>query len=261
MEDVMKQTKNITVAVALLAATLVPLAAGCAQQRIVSVRGIGNVAVEADRALIQLSVVTSAKEAGVAAAQNAETMTRVQEAIQSAVALHREEQEAEARSGQSGSIRISTANYSIYQESSYSNGIHIPGDYRVSNDIKVYLLDKELASTIIDAAIQAGANSLSSLTFSVSDPEDAIRRARTKAVQNARSAAQLIADTAGARLGRMLEVTELNDGATRTSYKTAAVYNDLFADGAIDVGGTADTPVAGGKIDYTVTVDATFELK
>ena len=212
-------------------------------KRTVSVQGSGTVAVEADRALIQLSVVTTAKEAGTAAAQNAETMTNVQEAI-IAAGCPKE--------------NISTTNYSIYQESNYENGKRIMGDYRVSNDINVFLKDKELVSTIIDEAIKAGANSLSSLTFSASNPDDAIRKARTAAVQNAREAAKLIAGTAGAELGSVLEVHELT--SNYSARKAPAVYNDMFVAEAASADG-AETPLSSGKVNFTVSVDATFELK
>ena len=260
----MKLSKTMTMlsAVATVAA-FSALASSCvvrqypAAKRSVSVRGTGSVAAEADRALIQLSVITSAPEAGAAAALNAEQMKRVQDAILAAVGTHGA---AGTNAGASTErLSISTANYSIYQESNYNNGVRVLGDYRVSNDIKVYLMETELASTIIDAAIKAGANNLSSLTFSVSNPGDAIRQARTKAVQNARDAARVIAGTAGAELGRVLEIKELADGAPRT-YKAAA-YNDLYMAEAASDGAGADTPVTSGKIDFTVSVDATFELK
>lgn len=215
-----------------------------AAKRSVNVRGTGSVAVEADRALIKLSVITTAPEAGTAATQNAERMKNVQEAI-IAAGCQKE--------------NISTENYSIYQEYDYENNRRVAGDYRVSNDIKVYLKEKELASTIIDAAIKAGANNLSSLTFSVSNPEDAIRKARTQAVQNARESAKLIAGTAGAELGRVLDIKELNDNYS--AKRAFPVYNAMFEGTGYNDAASTDTPVTSGKITFDVTVDATFELK
>ena len=212
-----------------------------AAKRSVTVQGTGSVAVEADRALIQLSVITSAKEAGQAAALNAERMTKVQEAIIAAGA---------------SKDAISTENYSIYQESDYVNNRRVMGDYRVSNDIKVYLKDKSLVSTIIDEAIKAGANSLSSLTFSVSNPELAIKEARTSAVRNAQEAAKLIAGTAGSELGKVLEVHEVTG-----NYSARKVLSNAMFEAAALTADGAETPVSSGKINFDVTVDATFELK
>lgn len=212
-----------------------------AGKRTVSVQGTGSIPVEADRAIIVLSVITTGKDAGTAAAQNADKMTKVQDAVIAA-----------------GGSRdsISTENYTIYQEYDYIKDRRVAGDYRVSNQIKIYLKDKSLASTIVDSAIKAGANSLSSLTFSVSNPELAIKQARTAAVQNAQEAAKLIAGTTGSELGKVLKIDEVNTGIPAPMAK--AYGNALYESAA-----TADseTPVQSGKINFTVTVNATFELK
>ncbi|MBQ7159059.1 MAG: SIMPL domain-containing protein [Treponema sp.] len=212
-----------------------------AGKRTVSVRGSGSIPVEADRAVIVLSVITTAKDAGTAASLNADKMTKVQDAV--------------IASGGSRDA-ISTENYTIYQEYDYVKDRRVAGDYRVSNQIKIFLKDKKLASSIIDAAIKAGANSLSSLTFSVSNPELAIKQARTAAVQNAQEAAKLIAGTTGSELGKVLKIEEVNEGHPAPFAK--AYGNAMFESAA-----TADseTPVQSGKINFTVTVDATFELK
>ena len=134
------------------------------------------------------------------------------------------------------------------------------GDYRVSNEIKIFLKNKELASSIIDAAITAGANSLSSLTFTVSNPDLAIKQARTAAVQNAQESARLIAGTSGSELGKVLKIEELanpNAGNLRVT-SNASMVSDLYA--SADTAGSA-TPVQSGKVTFTVTVDATFALK
>ena len=212
-----------------------------AGKRTVSVRGTGSIPVEADRAIIVLSVITTAKDAGTAAGQNAEKMTKVQDAVIAA-----------------GCSRdsISTENYTIFQEYEYMKDRRVPGDYRVSNEIKIYLKDKKLASTIIDSAIKAGANSLSSLSFTVSNPELAIKQARTAAVQNAHEAAKLIAGTTGSELGKVLKIEEVKDGYNAPLAKVYA--NARFESAASN---DASTPVQSGKINFTVTVNATFELK
>ncbi|MDE5797847.1 MAG: SIMPL domain-containing protein, partial [Treponemataceae bacterium] len=153
--------KKTSVIFAVATALYCVLSASCivrqypADSRTVSVRGTGSVSVEADRALIVLSVITTARDAGTAASQNAAKMARVQEAVIAA--------------GGSKDA-ISTEHYTIYQEYEYVKDRRVAGDYRVSNEIKIFLKNKELASSIIDEAITAGANSLSSLTFKVSKP-------------------------------------------------------------------------------------------
>ena len=245
----MKKTSVIFAAVTALYCVL---SASCivrqypADSRTVSVRGTGSVSVEADRALIVLSVITTARDAGTAASQNAAKMARVQEAVIAA--------------GGSKDT-ISTENYTIYQEYEYVKDRRVAGDYRVSNEIKIFLKNKELASSIIDAAITAGANSLSSLTFTVSNPDLAIKQARTAAVQNAQESARLIAGTSGSELGKVLKIEELanpNAGNLMKVTSNASMVSNLYA--SADTAGSA-TPVQSGKVTFTVTVDATFALK
>ena len=214
-----------------------------ADERTVSVRGTGSVSVEADRAIIVLSVITTARDAGTAASQNAEKMAQVQNAV----------------IGAGGSQdAISTENYTIYQEYEYVKERRVAGDYRVSNEIKIFLKNKDLASTIIDAAIAAGANALSSLTFTVSSPELAIKQARTAAVQNAQESANLIAGTAGAQLGKVLKIEEID---RQNAGNLRVTSNADMMSAMRESGRGSATPVQSGKVTFTVTVDATFALK
>ena len=214
-----------------------------ADERTVSVHGTGSVSVEADRAIIVLSVITTARDAGTAASQNAEKMAQVQNAV----------------IGAGGSQdAISTENYTIYQEYEYVKERRVAGDYRVSNEIKIFLKNKDLASTIIDAAIAAGANALSSLTFTVSSPELAIKQARTAAVQNAQESANLIAGTAGAQLGKVLKIEEID---RQNAGNLRVTSNADMMSAMRESGRGSATPVQSGKVTFTVTVDATFALK
>lgn len=204
-------------------------------QRSVSVSGQGAVQVLPDVATIQLSVVTRNSSVEEAAGENAAVMTDVQDAL-IALGLARES--------------FSTSNYRIFQETSYVNGKSIAGDYRVSNMLTIVLREITKAGTVIDAAIAAGANELSSLSFSVSDTSEAVAEARLLAMQQAREAAEKLAEASGAKLGRVLSVSEEN--YNRPLYQSNATL--YAADTA------AATPVSAGKSDISVSVHAVFEL-
>lgn len=208
-------------------------------KRTVSVSGSGTVVVEAETATIILSVITTARDATTAATNNATKMNAVNEAIL-ALGVDKES--------------ISTQNYSIRQDTSTINTRIIYGDYKVSNEIKVFLKDKTLASKVIDEAIKAGANRLSSLTFGVLDAELAIKQARILAVQQAQEAAALIAGTSGAELGKVLTIEEYRNN----SYPKLALMETATA---LDKAANISTPISGGKSSITVNVNATYELK
>ena len=204
--------------------------------RTVTVTGSGAVSVLPDSAAIDLSVVTRNISVTEATTENAQLMTQVQEALLEACIQK---------------TSLSTHNYRIYQESSYVNGKNIPGEYRVSNMLSVVVSDVTSVGSIIDTAITAGANELSSLDFTVSDTSDAVREARVLAVQQAQEAARLLAGTGGAKLGKLISITEENYN------QPLSVSNQKLM--AVDT--AAATPVIAGKSNITVTVRAVFELQ
>ena len=208
--------------------------------RTVSVHGTGSVEVDADNATIVMSVVTRGPNVAEASNENAKIMTDVQKSVL-ALGLSKND--------------VTTENYSVEQESNYIDGKRVPGDYRVSNRIKIHMKNVEIVSSVIDTALAAGANQLSSLQYGISDNALAIKQARTLAVQQAQEAAQLIAGTSGAKLGKVLRVEEMQDMNNRRSVamKAKAANDALFE--------TASTPIQGGKSTVTVSVDAIYELK
>ena len=147
---------------------------------------------------------------------------------------------------------ITTVNYNIYQDSSsYINGRYVAGQYNVTNQIKVVLKDTSAAGSIIDVAIKAGANELSSLTYSTSDTEEAVKQARMLAIKQAEENASVLASSNAATLGQIISITE-NTGSLYPRSKGMEANVALLA---------ATTPVFSGNTSVTVTVTATWELK
>ncbi len=213
-------------------------------RRTVSVTGTGSVEVEADNATITLSVITRAKDAGNASRENAEKMTKVQEAVIAAGILKDD---------------ISTEHYTIEQETTYTNGRISYGDYVATNRIKIFVKDLNLTGTVIDAALKSGANQLSSFQYGITNKDSYVKQARTLAVQNAHDAANLLATTSGAFLGKVLNINEQQGNFGM--YKVSAMRsNSIEADAMAEVA-TVSTPISGGKTTISFTVDAVYELK
>ncbi len=213
-------------------------------RRTVSVSGTGSVEVEADNATVTLSVITRAKDAGNASRENAEKMTKVQEAVVSAGILKDD---------------ISTERYTIEQETSYSNGRVIYGDYVATNRIKVFVKDLNLTGTVIDTALKNGANQLSSFQYGITNKDSYVKQARTLAVQNAHDAANLLATTGGAFLGKVLTINEQSNSFGM--YKISAMRANSIEADAVPEAASVSTPISGGKTTISFTVDAVYELK
>ena len=204
--------------------------------RTISVSGSGSVKVPADKARLTFSVQTREASAINSVQNNAAKMNSVYAALKKIGIAETD---------------ISTANYSLYQESIYRDGKNEPGYYVTSNDIIVVLDDVEKAGLVIDTAISAGVNRMNGISFSVKDSKAALDQARILAFQQAKEKAELYAKEAGCKLGKVLTIME-NSGA----YPVVRA----MADSKMEYASNATT-ISAGQDSIDVSVSVVFELK
>lgn len=240
----MKKSKFILFALSAVFLTSCTIKTTENNRRTVSVTGTGSVEVEADNATIILSVITRGKDVGSTARENAEKMTKVQEAVLELGILKED---------------VSTEHYTINQESNYSNGKVVYGDYVATNRIRIFVKDLSMAGNVIDAALKAGANQLSSFQYGINSKDVYVKQARTLAVQNAQDTANLLATTSGAFLGRILSINEHQNNFG--FYKVSAKAANAVEEAEDSAASFTATPISGGKTTITFSVDAVYELK
>jgi uncharacterized protein YggE len=80
--------------------------------------------------------------------------------------------------------------------------------YVARNSLGLRLRDLGKAPDIVNALFEAGANEVNGPTFSLQDPEPALKAARVAAVAEARSEADTYAAALGMRIARVLRVSE-----------------------------------------------------
>ena len=80
--------------------------------------------------------------------------------------------------------------------------------YVASNVVTARLRDLDALGDTLDAAAEAGANRIDGLSFALSDPDAARDEARRRAVADARTAAETLAEAAGLPLGPVLRIEE-----------------------------------------------------
>jgi len=202
--------------------------------RTVTVQGSGEVTLKSDRATIMLAVQTRSYDINWTVTDNANRMTRVQQALIDA-GISKDD--------------ISTTGYTINQQFTYQNGNSYPGQFVVSNNIQVMVRDVAKAGQIIDTAVRSGATSLTSLTFSASNRDEAVKQARILAVKQAEETAALLASTSGAVLGKIITITDNDSGLYPRSAATILSESK------------ANTPIAEGSTTISASVSATFELE
>ena len=204
--------------------------------RTISVTGSGSVKVPADTAKLTFSVLTKESTALASVQNNATKMNKVYDALKK-IGISEE--------------NISTANYSLYQESYWKDGKDIPGQYVTSNNIIVILDDVEKSGLVIDTAISAGVNQMNGISFLVKDSKAALDQARKLAFQQAKEKADLFATEAGCKVGKVITITE-NSG----SYPVVREMSD-----AKMLTASNSTTISAGQDSITATVSVVFELR
>ncbi len=211
--------------------------------REVSVSGEGVVYAEADKVEFSFAVETKDKDPLKAVSKNAEKMTAVLEAIKGCGIADTD---------------ISTRNFNLYRETKYVKNEYVEGDYKCSNSIKISTKEIAKAGTVVDAAVKAGATNFYNFDYICSNPEMAIKQARTLAVKNCYENANLIVGTSGNKLGKLLQISENSSLVTNNRrMKTLSARASIRYEDAAE----ETTPLQAGKIEYRVTMSAIYEIK
>ena len=111
---------------------------------------------------------------------------------------------------------IQTSNYSIYYVREPGTPVLREGDvdaeqggYRVSSTLRVTVRDVDTVGTILDAVVEAGANQVYGVEFTVDDETKWQSEARAAAVADARARAEELAKLSGVKLGKVLSISEV----------------------------------------------------
>jgi len=121
--------------------------------------------------------------------------------------------------------------------------------YTVSNMVTVTIRDLDLVSEVLDAVVEAGANSVWGVNFAVDKPETMLAEAREIAVADAQARAEALADLGGVKLGPVMSMSEVvGQGAIPVAMYDMAVRS---AEG----GGT---PISPGEIEISYQVQVTY---
>jgi len=125
--------------------------------------------------------------------------------------------------------------------------------YTINNTVSVKVRNFEKIGEIIAGVTGAGANSVSSLNFTVDDPTALQNEARAEAIAKAKSKAESIARAGGFRLGRLLSIEE------NSNYYYPIAYDSLGKSNAVSA--PAAPTIEPGSKDITVTVTLRYEIE
>ncbi len=235
---------------AALATVMVPAAAAAqiapqtveplipAQGTILDVSAEGRTTRVPDIATIRAGVVSQAPTAAAALADNAQRMARVLAAL---------------KRGGIAARDIATANVGLSPQYRYTDG-QPPAltGYQATNTVSVRFRDVAKAGGVLDTLVAQGANQIDGPNLSIDQPDAALDEARTDAVKQARTRADLYAAAAGMKVVRVISIAEAGQNAggptppVRFRVQRAA---------------DAQTSIAPGEQDVTVTLSVRFLLQ
>jgi uncharacterized protein YggE len=210
----------------------------------VSVTGNGRVTLTPDRFSFNASVQTIAPTVEEAVNENNKKVAAVIAALKNAGAKAEE---------------IQTSNFSIYPQQDYSQQQQgkLPRvlGYQVSNSITVTKKQIADAGRLLQAAIAAGVNQTSGLSFSVSDPQRGRDEGLRAAFADARAKATLLAQSAGRALGPAMAITE--GGASSPQPPRPMMGGRVMAAQVV----TEPVPVESGTEELSYTVSVVFAMR
>ena len=205
-----------------------------------SVSGNGTVLVESDLAIVTVGVREASADVLVAQATVNEKIAAIKQAL-----LDAGVQETE----------INTDSINIYANYDYSDNTEVIVGYTANNSLSVRTTDIDNVGALIDAAFAAGANTLDNVQFTVQDDSEAREQALTKAVEDARRKADVLAAAAG------MKVTAIESIAESGVYTYDSMRNFAQMDAAATEESGAGTLVQAALVSVDASVSMDFILQ
>jgi len=237
-----------------LAAAALACAASCSEKKEglrtrLLVTGESDSRVPPDTAVVVLSVVTQSTRALDAQQQNARKSDAVIQAVKQAAGANPE---------------VQTSDYSLEPQRDWGGGLPRIKGYEARNSVTVTTSALDSVGAVLDAATQAGANSVESVRFTLREGLEARGRALGEAGKQAMAKAEAMAQSMGGRIVRVVEQREGNFPAPPQPYDYSSSNGLSNADtrGEYAAGKAAPrTPVETGSLNVRSQVYLVVEVE
>ena len=232
--------KKMFVMLLCLAILALGTGAALAEGTKLTVSGSGTVLVESDLAVVTVGVREASTDVLVAQSTVNEKIAAIKQSLLDAGAKESE---------------INTDSINIYANYDYSDNTEVIVGYTANNTLSVRTTDIDNVGALIDAAFAAGANTLDNVQFTVQDDSEAREQALTKAVEDARRKAEVLAAAAGLQIASIASIAESG------VYTYDSMRNYAMMDEATTESGGAGTLVQAALVSVDASVSMEFELQ
>ncbi|WP_368504598.1 SIMPL domain-containing protein [Alkalihalophilus sp. As8PL] len=203
-------------------------------QQIITVTGEGVVQVVPDRAQLTLGVVTEDTTVSNAQQKNNELITEIISALNT-LGIPEDQ--------------IKTVTYRIEPRYDFIDGQQQFRAYEVTHMVQVNVEDLTQTGAVVDAAVENGANMVTSIQFTVADPTNLYHEALQLALEDARGKANAMTDTLNVSLVETpVKVIERSVGGPVRFYDGAMLSS-------------AATPIQPGSISIQASVEVIYSFQ
>lgn len=211
--------------------------AGSENSRSMSVSGTGRVTIVPDIATINIGVRTEADEVAEALEGNTAQANAISDVLQDMGVAEED---------------IQTSNFNVYPSERYDpmTGQVEGRFFVVENTVNVKVRDLTQLGSVLSAVVEAGANNIYGINFSVEDRETAVAEARQLAIEDAQVKAQAIADEAGVDLGDLINISVSSSDMPITYFDAKG---GAYAEAAV--------PIAAGTLAIVMQANLTYEIQ
>jgi uncharacterized protein len=212
-----------------------------------TVTGTAKADVVPDLAIISLGVMTERPKAADAVDENARATQKIVDEIKA--------QGIDARDIKTTQVTLAPVYDTVTDDVTHTTKQKLRG-YRARNTLEVRVRQLDRAGALAGTWVEKGANEFHGLRFVIEHPDAILEKLRGEAVADALRQAEAYLPALGVKLGRVIEINGLNDGATPTYYS--------FTGGAALDGGqlkaAAPIPVEPGTQILATSIQLTWEL-
>ena len=186
---------RVLLAALLVAAAITSLPVHAAERtdKLVTVTGEATVAAAPDMALIRIGVTSQGKNARAASDADTKEMTAVLAAIRESGVAERD-------------IQTTSLSLQPQYDPNKTGSARLIG-FQANNQVTVKIRDIVQLPAILDRAISAGANEMAGIEFVVSNQSKLLDKARIEAIEDAHRKAELYANAAGMKVGRVMSIS------------------------------------------------------
>jgi len=236
----MRRMATILVVPAALLLPVLPAAADGENERTINVTGEGTATSPPDMATINTGVQTQAGTAEEALDANNQAMEGLLDVL--------EDHGIAEKDVQTTSFNV----HPIHEQDQRGRTQPAIVAYRVVNQVKVEVRNLPRLGEALDALVRAGSNRISGVSFGVDDSTGVLDQARNRAIGDARRRANLYAQAAGVKVGKLLRISE----------QPVQIPTPRRLDYARAAGAEASrVPVATGEQEFRATIHVVFALE